>query len=857
MSLSVDPSLYKKHASVSDLNIASRMLVMLRGMVAAETGEAPCTDQAYCLRLLNDDPMLLWAMRRLWNKKILHKAIGTDLLSDNPPKTHWTARPLLSDAVQVIVRAKSSLENALANKSFPPGRLWEPTMPLPPRTAAHIRDLRIPHVEGTVDHRPVLLLYGLGTFRTIPDLCERLDDIFYAKSNIFLVNGSASGKTKLLYEGLCKHWGLFFTCALDGTNLGTNELVNIARMFPSGLRNASNFGMSTHPNLPAPSQMEYIHAMAHKLASELLLARLALFKAFLEVSYGSGTSVLHKRLWLCFQLQSSLLHADLQDTSGVLTDHIGDASAEKWFLDNAIRQTLQEIFQIWTPSAEESLFIAIDEANCCTEPTPLLQESEEDDVGIPVLKEILRIWHYHTKDFNVTFVVAGVKVVRDSNTGDFVQNTKLQEDYLKQFLPPTLGRSAAGLALARRTQRWLRGRHRLTAAFVTELLEQGFKTPHLYLNQYVSSFIGCLPQDERRFYESGALEDGNAYNTTVLEEDPEPVIVASIHDSLISCLITGKTSIVFDPARILIVNDVIGRFVDTDMQQISIDEPLMLIAAAQWFREKAIALSSWSYYRRPEFKPFRTVVNSTYFMVLAILHAFTRPRCLADLLKFPRVPPWARQKAQLIRLHRHSNKQLTWSYYSYNPGTFAQLVYPSNGLRDIKAWFDNMGRDGAPPFCILNGSASPTVIFPLQLEDNSAVWLALNVLLDPAGDVADTLRQMHPDNILRASLSSSRANSAQKHVQSASEAKYFQRLPSRRTDIGQFSLIRVLAPLYDEIEIAAHIDVSKQNPCAVLDMTKLDEVTSQLSPDNFLKDVIANASGVSQPTIDVRNLDWA
>ncbi|KAF9012838.1 hypothetical protein BDZ89DRAFT_995593 [Hymenopellis radicata] len=849
MALPIDLALYDQYMLLAELRTATKVLVMLRGMVEDETPR-PSTNTDFCSKLLSDNPMLLESLRHLWNQKTLHKAVGTSLLSDNPPKTHWTERLLFSDVVQLLRKTKARIAEALDHKQFP-RHIWKPEMALAPRIAAHIEDLRIPLVEGTVNHRPVLLLYGLGTFQTDPILCERLDNIFHANSNTFLVNGSASGKTKVLYEGLCKHWGLFFTCEKDGTNLGTDELRRFSEVFPAGFRSASSFSITSDPRFAPPSQIEYIHATAHRMASEILFTRLLLLKVFLELLPTGTPSLLHRRLWLCFQLQPSLLHADVKNSITGLKIHIRNAGAENWFIDNAIRDTLEEIFRIWTPSDQESLFIAIDEANCCTDPTPLLRESEDDSTGIPVLKELLRIWNYHTKDFNVTFVVAGVRIVRQhfdgsewssyrwsSDTGDFMRNPKFQKEYLQTFLPVALGRSAAGLALGRRMERWLRGRHRLTASFITELLEQGFRTPHLYLNKYVSSFIGCLPQDEREFYESGEVEVGSPYHTSVLPANPNPVIISSMHDALLKCLVTGETDIVFGSERIRLVNEVVGRFVDADMEQITIDEPLMLIAAAQWFKKKAISISSLSYYRRPEFRPFRNISDATYFIVLGILRTFTRPRLLVDLLSFARVPAWAHQKVQLITLHRLSGKKLKWSYQSYKAGAFTQLAYVADSLQDTVRWFNNLGRDGFPSCCIHDSPTSPVVFFPVQLEDNTAMWITLRVSVDVSADADDLFLQMHPDHMLRPTeTTSSRMRLT---------AKHFQQLPSRRTDIGEFALLRVLAPLYDEGRQIGCIDSSQTTPCAVLEMSKFDEITSLVSPDDTLKDIIANATRISQ-----------
>lgn len=183
------------------------------------------------------------------------------------------------------------------------------------------------------------------------------------------------------------------------------------------------------------------------------------------------------------------------------------------------------------------------------------------------------------------------------------------------------------------------------------------------------------------------------------------------------------------------------------MQKIVIDEPLILIAACQWVRKKKIAITSLSYYKQPQFRPFRTLSTSTYFILLGLFHAFVRSYRLTELIKFPRVSIWAHHKAQLIKLHKLSGNRMKWSYQSYVSGTSTRLVWASEGPHDTKHWFDSFGNEGTPPFCVHNSLTSPTIIFPLQLADNTAIWIALKVLMDPTGDVGEAFRQMHPDHL--------------------------------------------------------------------------------------------------------------
>ncbi len=66
--------------------------------------------------------------------------------------------------------------------------------------------------------------------------------------------------------------------------------------------------------------------------------------------------------------------------------------------------------------------------------------------------------------------------------------------------------------------------------------------------------------------------------------------------------------------------------------------------------------------------------------------------------------------------------------------------------------------------------------------------------------------------------------------------------------MGKFSLLRVLSPLYDGVRVA-QLDSSRDTSCALLDMSNFDAVVSHRPLEDVPRDVIANASATSQPTI--------
>ncbi|KAF9037854.1 hypothetical protein BDZ89DRAFT_932437, partial [Hymenopellis radicata] len=187
-------------------------------------------------------------------------------------------------------------------------------------------------------------------------------------------------------------------------------------------------------------------------------------------------------------------------------------------IGDAIRETLQELFSPTDLLLSEPLYIALDQANAgrlvhlIDRKYPLFPNSDDDKDGMPMLKVILRIWHSHTKDFDVTYVVAGTQVdssafsIDDpesrwsswrwcSNTGDFASDIMHHRAYVEGYFPPKILQEPWGRLCVERVLRWCRGRHRITAAIVGHLLLSAFQVPNHALNECIKSASGYYPDD--------------------------------------------------------------------------------------------------------------------------------------------------------------------------------------------------------------------------------------------------------------------------------------------------------------------------------------------------------------------------
>ncbi|KAF9075338.1 hypothetical protein BDP27DRAFT_1212899 [Rhodocollybia butyracea] len=183
----------------------------------------------------------------------------------------------------------------------------------------------------------------------------------------------------------------------------------------------------------------------------------------------------------------------IDDPFELIRDQVARAHLSDAELDAAITHTLEDIQSIWEISSGEFFYIALDEANVASQKHI---DSFEDEHGrYPILKEIIRTLQRRMGHLPIKFVVAGTVIppehfqskIREwdsfrwcSDTGSF-DNPDVQRQYISQFLPPDLKNSDKGLILLDRMWRWLRGRHRYTASYLTVLLNNNYESPHTLL----------------------------------------------------------------------------------------------------------------------------------------------------------------------------------------------------------------------------------------------------------------------------------------------------------------------------------------------------------------------------------------
>ncbi|KAG6894179.1 hypothetical protein C0992_007176, partial [Termitomyces sp. T32_za158] len=313
---------------------------------------------------------------------------------------------------------------------------------------------------------PSMLLHELGSFRSDPRLRGRVQRIFCKGHNTFLVNASATGKTRLLYEGLCQHWGLYITCHADERETGTLHTTLERRIYDEG-------GLVRV--LPHESSLAFqpILAKNREIAarrfSATLLAHLLIFRDFLKASHAAkGVEEVQKRRWLLAQLVCQLL--DWSDPFQEILVAIEWEPLE--YINGQLMKVMKDL-QVLLPDSvrTDGFFIVIDEANVAIREIWTTQHSKSRPD--PALKEIIRTWRDCLASFEgvpITFVVAGIEIPQSyfppssrewsswrwtSDTGDF-DDPETQKKYVLSFLPPSLAQTPRVEALFRGIWDWCR-----------------------------------------------------------------------------------------------------------------------------------------------------------------------------------------------------------------------------------------------------------------------------------------------------------------------------------------------------------------------------------------------------------------
>ncbi|KAK7050008.1 hypothetical protein VNI00_005439 [Paramarasmius palmivorus] len=703
----------------------------------------------------------------------------------------------------------------------------------------HIRAMRILAAQVNPTQKcPNMCLHDLGHFHEDPILRERLAKIFH-RSNTFLVNVAGSGKSRLLYEGLCIRWGLLLSVfqAQHVWPLTIGDLHCVLRDSDWCGVKALDQSQNWTEIVPRDdtSFLETNLKLAHRRFSEVLLSRLLTFQEFMR-NIGSGRE--YKRSWLEMQL-----HQPDERPLEHLYAALQKANVDDRVINDAVAKSLEEIFAVLDLPEGERFYIVVDQAEEATyaqwDYRPLSHFKafrDENGENYPILKEMLRCWHAHMRAFPVSFVVSGREIQREfftgeewssyswtSNTGSF-DGGEDQRGYLARYLPPGLA-SPAKEEFLDRACRLLAGRYRITADFVAYMLSTNYRES---CDRLLTRFVFALCRGLN-------YRDPMANNF-----HPEEKLVygsrdrADIHYSLLHALCFAQclTGSLCD--NVNLVANGYGRFTDANMSTIAIDEIPTIGRAAYWFD----ATDSYTHCDRGEAR--RSLTDIDYFVqkifpdikgpqkdhhitchiatCLAVL--FERPIRMWDLLSFPLpTPRWAGQSSALVTRQQTSKIMLHITPFRFTQRTHRALVTRSRNLSDLAAWLE--GSEESTPFVLHSTDSGEVLMFCLQMEGTELFWVFLKVATHASGeemspsDLAQCYESMDPAVLF-----------ANKKDDDPDIVSLLKGLPNKCPGTGPYGVLRVVVPFNANTDINERSFVANGNSVALLSTDVLQRYVS-------------------------------
>lgn len=341
------------------------------------------------------------------------------------------------------------------------------------------------------------------------------------------------------------YWGLYFVTArtLDRSSsaLGSYDLNHaIEKHIP---HDRTPTGRSFTPNLPSSNAQEPLEAnreIARRRFNDVLLARLLLFKRFLEIVHGrlrekregGGTAGVDaywknsKKAWLLAQLQPSYFQpVTVTDAFAELSIKVHGLSSD--FIRTLVSQIATDvrILQIHpVQEVVEQRAIVVDEAQYAAAMWTGAFRCKNDLNPRPIFREIIFQWgeSMDVQD-RLSLVCAGsalnAEIAQESYASAHCKETPAMlyevrafhdaayvQKYTSRYLPPDYVKSRHGERLMHRLALWLRGRlvdfmevrispesltvarPRITATFVTELMRNGYANGHDVLNAFIRKF---------------------------------------------------------------------------------------------------------------------------------------------------------------------------------------------------------------------------------------------------------------------------------------------------------------------------------------------------------------------------------
>ncbi|TDL26509.1 hypothetical protein BD410DRAFT_783557 [Rickenella mellea] len=713
-----------------DMAILAKNLVPGAELLSAIVSQCSFLDQAYveygeAKKLYDSESLLSEELEKCYAAKSFRR-IRTLLVLQGPLSTEERITKFLKDHADVL-------------SSYASGEvlLTEWTPPLHSRINMHIPG-------GYTSEKPDLLIDEIGEWSKAGGIMtESISQVFRNGRPTFVFNASGTGKTRVLLEGLCHRWGLYFSCAVDSqSHHGSSDITKVI----------GRLGLTAGFSTPVPLG-EPVHAAVRenrKLTERgllrVFLARLIVLECYLMDFPRVTTVEDFRRRWLLLQVFPEVVGSDMFD--GVSTRL---EAADIDFMKTKIKDTFANIKKMLPQG--ETLFAVFDEAQYAAQKYSEAFVSDDYKAHTPFLGEIIETWEAIAPE--VTMVVSGTCPFTDvrrnsesspigapngwslfTSTGAF-DNQEAQEQYILRYVWPDVKEKKElphrEQVLLDRAWRWLRGRYRSTVTFVSMLLRVDTRAAHPLLNYYYHHVAKFDPTDCLEFSDTELSPSAKDMVETFVPNDfcppGQPRLWDNIFQVHLRSLFRSETY-VSSPDREQFVRVGVARICEpanSRPKDIHLDEPMVLMSLSKQFHTVQLRDRSGCH------SAVKTPRTNDYSISLPETIAFYFRSILDGELNLDEIvefiggkPHWANKPARLITvIGRNSGGTLKTCTVGPMQGPSPIVATRSHDKDDTLRW---LREPNGVAFCFPDASFGVDILFLIEVGGRY-IWVTVRSYL--------------------------------------------------------------------------------------------------------------------------------
>lgn len=680
------------------------------------------------------------------------------------------------------------------------------TAPAPKETQRWVSRLKLWNMPFR-DGLPNMMTCLLGELEQIDrGLAPRLADFTIPDVNVHVTNASGTGKTRMFFESLTKQWGVYYVCNWDSVQdpHGSRDLHAAIDLIESGNRNAprgSSFFQYLGKDTAKSDDADTVGirqvnvSIAKHVFTIVLLARVLVLDIFLDTWQKRAAALRLSdeemqrsgmKLWARLQIHPTLAGED--DIFHALFTRLLRVNHEQ--AEDVISQRVRS----WNRYSKWFTLglIIFDEAQAAASRLEYCFPSEASTSSRPVLRPaVITIAEQLSKSANV--IIGGTKLGRDmvrnalvtalgKFRGDILEPfQRLSEQSDSQRIQITLRHFFGDVYIDNIPPRlrddiefWLAGRHRFLALFIQFTLRggPGYDVMENVLHNIVAKLTGyrISPNmtDITNMNLAPVLSPDLRYDT----EKKGLQDVASNLALIVIRLMIGRGFPELDEKSLDLVTMGVGRLQPVPVEggcPVVVNEPIILQAVVNWLNKAppSIHMSSTNLAER-----LRRALSDRFddaqggvkgfakedAVIFLLWQAFSgEAKQLSEYFEFPEyiVPPWANQKAQLVRVT--SKWSTTGVTEVADNGLVCPLVFQAHTPAETLQWFTRQNR-GRYIFLKPDERAGPDAILTFRLESGHELSTLIQIKCwqsehqKEAHEVEKALFKLSPEGLYHGSL---------------------------------------------------------------------------------------------------------